>query len=300
MVEYLEKLILNEWNNWEKEEKPKHLDFLKTHAGSAFRNKKVGFFVFSGKKPVIFVKTVRENNYNSVIDKEFESLKKAHQSIGDSSVPKPIYAGNYQGISFSLEEAFVGKQFHSFKKEGDLKRFLDWFFGFQRTMISGEILSGKDLSGYFKDIVERFLNLYVLEDSLRNSILSLADELGNLDDLKMPLIFQHGDLTPDNVLDCDGKIKVIDWGNFKKINLPLFDLLVFLQRWSRIRNIDFIDKYRFVFDKYLAGFGIDKNLLKALVFAYYLLDFMRKKEQMETYDKEYLALRLEEIKNDFK
>ncbi|MDP2947293.1 MAG: hypothetical protein Q8N88_04195, partial [Nanoarchaeota archaeon] len=59
----------------------------------------------------------------------------------------------------------------------------------------------------------------------------------------------------------------------------------------------FIDKYCFVFNEYLAEFGIDKNLLKALVFAYYLLDFMRKKEQLEAYDKEYLSQRLKEIKD---
>jgi len=297
MTEYLEKLILDNWEKWANGEKPRHLDFLKTHAGNATRNKKVGFFIFNGKQPFIFVKTVRENNYNSVIDEEFESLKNAHQQLKNGSVPIPIHAGEYQGVSFSLEEAFVGKQFHSFKKEGDLKRFLVWFFGFQKSMVLGRDLSGKDLGNYFEDIVDRFLKLYSLDDNLRNTILDLARELAYFDGLKLPLIGQHGDLTPDNVLDCGGKIKVIDWGNFKKIDLPLFDLLVFLQRWSSIRDIGFIHKYRPIIDKYLEEFNIDKNLLKRLIFVHYLLDFMRKKEQLEAYDKEYLNQRLKEIKD---
>jgi len=300
MIEYWEKLILDNWTKWVKGEKPEHLDFLKTHAGQATRNKKVGFFVFAGKLPIIFIKTVREKAHNQTIENEFKTLTKAYQLVKNDSIPRPIHCEIYQEISFSLEEAFVGKQFHSFRSESDLNKFLEWFFGFQKSMLTGEILNGNNLGKHFKDIVEKFLSAYALDEDLKNSILYLVGKFGNFDNVRLQLINQHGDLTPDNVLDCDGKIKVIDWANFGKINLPLFDLLVFLQRWSKTRDISFIDKYSLIIGRYLDEFGIDRNLLERLVFIHYLLDFMRKKETLEAYDKEYLSMRLEEIKNRIK
>lgn len=248
MIKYLEKLILDNWENWVGDKKPKQLDFLKTHAGQATRNKKIGFFVFNKKKPVIFVKTVREDKYNSIIDNGFEKLKNIYEKLSDGSTPKPIYLGKHQGIAFSLEIAIIGKQFHSCKNQKDLEKFLDWFFKFQRLMKQGE------------------------------------------------KIIQHGDLTPDNVINDKGKIKVIDWDNFGKINMPLFDLLVFLQRWSGIRDVSFIHEYSDVIKKYLEEFKIDEKTLKFLIFNYYLLDFRRKEKVLTDYDKKYLEARLKEVK----
>jgi hypothetical protein len=295
MTEYLEKLILDNWQKWGNGEKPEHLDFLKTHAGNATRNKKVGFFVFNNKRPFIFVKTVRENRYNYIVEDEFKNLEKIYGLLNGISVPKPIYRGDYQGMIFTLEGAVVGTQFHSFKKTDDLNRFWGWFLSFQKLMASGDRLDGDELNAYFTEVVERFLNIYSLGEESRKQIIDLAKSFeGNIGGLA--LISQHGDLTPDNVLDSNGEIKAIDWGNFGKINLPLFDLLVFLQRWSGIRNIDFIKKYRGFIENYLKEFKIDEKLLKRLVFSYYLLDFIRKKDILTDYDKVYLGERLREIK----
>ena len=296
MINYLEKLILENWENWASGVKPKGLDFLKTHAGQAVRNKKVGFFVFANNKPIIFAKTIRENRYNKTIESGFDRLKSIYKYLENESVPKPIYLGNHQGIAFSLETAILGKQFHSCKKQKDLKKFLEWFFEFQRLMIQKKKISGSQLKKYIDELVKKFFDLYELEKDLRELIKDLAEELKrNIDALSLPLIVQHGDLTPDNVLSDKGKIKVIDWDNFGKIDLPLFDLLVFLQRWSGIRDVSFVDKYPAVIEEYFKRFKIDKKALKLLLFCYYLLDFLRKKEALTDYDKEYLKARLKEI-----
>lgn len=295
MINYLEKLILDNWENWVGGVKPKGLDFLKTHAGQATRNKKVGFFVFGKEKPIIFIKTVRESGYNKIIEDGFEKLKSVYKSLSDGSVPKPIYLGNYQGIVFSLETAIVGKQFHSCKKQKDLERFLDWFFKFQNSMAKKERLSSDQSKYYVDRLVDGFLKLYKLEKDSGELIEILASKTKEGAD-SLPLIIQHGDLTPDNVINDRGEIKVIDWDNFGKIDLPLFDLLVFLQRWSGIRDVSFVDKYPAVIEEYFKRFKIDKKALKLLLFCYYLLDFLRKKEALTDYDKEYLKARLKEIK----
>lgn len=297
MIQYLEKLILDNWEKWLGNIKPKRLDFLKTHAGQAIRNKKVGFFAFNNDKPVIFVKTVRESKYNKIIEHSFGKLKNIYKYLDNGSVPKPIYLGNHQGVVFSLETAILGKQFHSYKKQRDLKKFLKWFFRFQRLMIQKEKIANIQLKDYIDELVNKFLNLYKIERDLREPIKYLAGELKkDIDDLSSPLISQHGDLTPDNVLNDKGKIKVIDWDNFEKIKLPLFDLLVFLQRWSGIRDVSFVPKYLAIIEKYLKEFNIDKRALKLLVFCYYLLDSIRKKQALTDYDKKYLRVRLREIK----
>ena len=298
MVSYLEKLILDNWEDWIGGKKPKGLDFLKTHAGSPMRNKKVGFFVFSNKKPVIFAKTVRESKYNQIINDGFEKLKNVNKYLDDGSAPKPIHLGNYEGIIFSLETAIVGKQFHSCKSKKDLNNFLGWFFRFQKLMAQKELMNGEQLREHVDVVVNKFFNLYPLKPELKELIEETADKVQKdiIDNLSLPLIYQHGDLTPDNVLDDNGKIRVIDWDNFAKIKLPLFDLLVFLQRWSQIRDVSFVPKYLDIIDKYLMEFKVDKRVLKALIFLYYLLDFIRKKDALTDYDKEYLEARLKEIK----
>lgn len=294
MIDHLEKLILENWENWDSGVKPERLDFLKTHAGQATRNKKVGFFVFANKEPIIFVKTVRESRYNKIIEGGFEKLKNIYKNLSDGSVPKPIYLGNHQGTVFSLETVIIGKQFHSCKKQKDLKKFLSWLFNFQKLMREDkEIILGS----YLDNLLARFFELYKTEQALEDLIKELTLEIKKeIAGLKVFSVHQHGDLTPDNVLNDRGKIKVIDWDNFEKIDLPLFDLLVFLQRWSGIRDVSFVHKYLTVIGQYLEEFKVDKRALKLLVFCYYLLDFLRKKKVLTDYDKKYLEARLKEIK----
>lgn len=298
MISYLEKLILDNWENWAGDKKPKRLDFLKTQAGSPMRNKKVGFFVFNKKKPVIFVKTVRESKYNPIIEDGFEKLKNVNKYLSDGSAPRPIYLGNYEGVAFSLETAIVGKQFHSCKSRKDLNNFLGWFFRFQKLMAQKELMNGAQLREHVDAVVNKFFSLYPLKPELQKLIKEMAEDVKKdiSDNLSMSLIYQHGDLTPDNVLDDNGKIRVIDWDNFGKIKLPLFDLLVFLQRWSQIRDVSFAPKYLDIIDRYLEEFKVDKRVLRVLIFLYYILDFIRKKEVLTDYDKEYLEARLKEIK----
>lgn len=295
MTQYLEKLILDNWKNWAGGIKPKGLDFLKIHAGQAARNKKVGFFVFNNDKPVIFAKTVRESKYNKVIEDSFERLKNIYKNLSDESVPKPIHLGSYEGIDFSLETAIVGKQFHSCKKQKDLERFLRWFFEFQERMMKKEKLTSSQLKYYVDRLVGGFLKLYKLEKDQEELVEALASKAKE-GAKSLSLIAQHGDLTPDNIISDKGKIKVIDWDNFGKIDLPLFDLLVFLQRWSGIRDVSFVYEYSAVIEGYCERFKIDKKALKLLLFCYYLLDFLRKKEVLTDYDKKYLEARLKEIK----
>ncbi len=297
MIQHLEKLILDNWENWIGGIKPKGLDFLKIHAGQAIRNKKVGFFAFYNDKPVIFAKTVRESKYNKIIEDNFEKLENIYKYLDNGSVPRPIYLGNYHGIVLSLETVILGKQFHSCKKQKDLKKFLKWFFKFQRLMMQKEKINSNQLKDYVDELVSKFLNLYKLERDLKELIKKISQNLKNdIGGLVLPLIAQHGDLTPDNVLNDKGKIKVIDWDNFGKIELPLFDLLVFLQRWNDIRDVSFVPKYLAIIKEYLKEFDIDKRALKSLIFCYCLLDFIRKKQALTDYDKKYLRARLKEIK----
>jgi len=298
MIQYLEKLIFDNWEKWGAGEKPDGLDFLKTHAGQATRNKKVGFFVFNKNKPFIFIKTVREDKYNHIIEDGFKRLKKAHQALNNDSIPVPIYSNEHKGVAFSLETAIVGEQFHSFKEQKDLNRFLGWFLRFQQLMVKKENLDTRQLRDYLYKLINDFLNLYKPEKDLEELIKDVGEDVQkDIDFSKLPLITQHGDLTPDNVLDDKGNIKVIDWDNFDKIDLPLFDLLVFLQRWSSIRDVSFVFEYYSKIEEYLKEFKIDKKAVKPLIYVYYLLDFMRKKDSLTDYDKEYLTLRLREIKN---
>ena len=213
-------------------------------------------------------------------------------------MPKPIYLGDYDGTIFSLETAIIGKQFHSRRSKKDLNNFLGWFFKFQRLMAQKELMNGAQLREYVDAVVNKFFSLYPLKPELKEPIEKTAEDVKKdiVDDPSLPLIYQHGDLTPDNILDDNGKIRVIDWDNFAKIKLPLFDLLVFLQRWSQIRDVSFVPKYLDIIDKYLMEFKVDKRVLKALIFLYYLLDFIRKKDALTDYDKEYLEARLKEIK----
>lgn len=290
MINYLENLILDNWNKWVNTVKPEKLDFLKIHVWHATRNKKVGFFVFAKNEPIIFAKTIRESQHNKIIEDGFGRLKNIYKKINDGSVPRPLYLGDYQGATFSLETAIIGKQFHSCKKQKDLEKFLKWFFKFQRLMKQKKKLN-------IDSFVKKFLDLYESEKNLRELIKELVSGLKrDIGVLSLPSIIQHGDLTPDNVINDRGETKVIDWDNFGKIDLPLFDLLVFLQRWSGIRDVSFIREYSAIIKKYLEEFDIDKRALKSLVFCYYLLDFLRKKEILTDYDKKYLEARLKEIK----
>src|SRR3989344_5266371 len=74
-------------------------------------------------------------------------------------------------------------------------------------------------------------------------------------DIQLPILTQHGDMTPDNVLISDKNIYLIDYDWAGEINLPGFDLFNFLSKTkSRPEILD--SYYKQYFPRYFRSVGV--------------------------------------------
>ena len=71
----------------------------------------------------------------------------------------------------------------------------------------------------------------------------------------MPILTQHGDMTPDNVLTSDKSIYLIDYDCAGEINLPGFDLFNFLSK-TRSRPEILDSYYKQYFPRYFRSVGV--------------------------------------------
>lgn len=296
MIDFLKNYISKNYSDWLREPKGR-LDFLKLQAGESWRNPKVSFLIFENKKPICFVKTVRDAQYNFLIENGFINFKKAYDLLKTSSLAEsisiPFLIDEYQGVKFSIESTAKGPRLSSCDNRKSLKKVLKWLIEFQSFAKETAALD-VPVEIYFKDILKKFLETFQIKEQEFASFLQtkLAKHLNNCPVEKITPIFQHGDFTPDNIILKDENLFVIDWDNYGKIDLPAFDLLTLLERW---RDDFYFKKDKSVINFYLRNFGIDEKLLPLIYFGYELYSLIRKRNTLKSFDPEMIKGKITRI-----
>ena len=250
------------------------LSFVKFNtAGSPLRTTpNVLFFCFDGGQlPRWCLKTVRAPRDNAIITKSFADLQALYRLSGANGIfPRPIWAGEDDGIAWSIEEAVPGHR----ASAAEIPQVLKTYIEFQRTTgIVGTIPAKEKAAA----LIQR-IDLSAAECAQLQALCE-AHCRGAI-----ALIPQHGDFTPDNVLVSASRISIVDCDSFMPEGVAGFDMFHFLSRIPHA--IAHISEYMRLYTRSL---GIQREFDACDLLVWLLQERVLKQEQGAPRDQESIV-----------
>lgn len=246
---------------------------------------KVIFFVFVGenKMPSFVVKSVRtESNASSIREgyKNTSLLNSLTKNTEfDSMFPKMIHIHDDNGGIFTIETMCSGLKMG---RDENIDKVFKIYTSFSKHLLS----SSKDKIllnfEYGKKILESLNGSKEDIDSLSKYLLGLWNNLN----VELPSIYQHGDLTIDNILLDRGNVRMIDCDTFGNIRVPGFDIFHLSTRKKLSNSLDRLNTY---FKDMNISYTVDKKILSI----YFLHELYIKKDYI------LLKKNSEEVIKDF-
>ncbi|MGH3046137.1 MAG: phosphotransferase, partial [Gaiellaceae bacterium] len=204
-----------------------------------YPSQKVLFFLFppAGARPHALVKITREPRFNPRLENEWRALTLLHErGLGtDGTLPRPLFFGVHGGLGVLGESAIEGERFRR-RTLGtadcpQARAAVEWLLDLGAATASRAGPDARIVAG-LRPLLEQFEEIYRPAghegDFLRAQVSKLARGLGGL-----PLVFQHGDPGPWNVLVTrEGRPAFLDWEAAEPEGMPLWDLFHFLRSYS--------------------------------------------------------------------
>lgn len=207
------------------------------------------FFVLNGRKadPVLIIKVPRIANDYDRLSREESNLRLLHEKTegGIDSVPRIIAFEEYEDIRMLVETALPGHKMSSRMKQRPPKSSAEIVVPWLTELHMATREHNPGDSDWFERLIERpfdhikeSIPLSTREVTLMKQTQTVAEQFRDQD---LPLVFEHGDLAPPNILLSDkGGIGVVDWELAVPEGLPAVDLFFFLTvagfSWRGARN----------------------------------------------------------------
>lgn len=209
-------------------------------APGEYPSQKVLVFLFGteGDAPQSVVKITRDASLNSRLENEWRALTLLRDGgIGaDDTLPRPQFFGLHAGLAVLGESAINGERFRKrTRATADCpyaRAAVEWLLDLGTTTVVGTRADARGALSKLEPLFERFSQIYRLdaeeEDFLRVQVAALARG-GD----RFPLVFQHGDPGPWNVLITpDGRPAFLDWEAAEPLGMPLWDIFHFLRSYG--------------------------------------------------------------------
>lgn len=258
------------------------LSFLKfstpsSGSGRGTDRDKVIIFVFeSGQAtPTICAKTVRNYTAGAVIRQNYDNLQLLEAGIkgGEFASPfaSPLYLYDDGELIFCVESICPGVRFSVQTRHLDLvvETYRRWQSHLARTAQS--FLTTSTLKEFAR---ERIISLK-LPPATENVLFDRLQQLPFEADERLPLLVQHGDLTPDNVLVSGTDVCFVDYDYVGASSLAGFDLFQLLSK-SKYRPELFRQYRDRHFPTYFESVGATIRSYDTVFFLYQLEECQRK------------------------
>jgi hypothetical protein len=208
-------------------------------APGRYGSQKVLVFIFdtTGEAPTLVAKITREARHNARLANEWRALNLLReQGIGiDGTIPQPAFFGSHASLAVVGQTAIEGVPF--------LKR-TEARTGcpYARAAIDSLLELGARTAQHpsfaphpaeaLRPLVDRFAEIYPVAKDHVAFLVTQADALAEAG-ATLPLVFQHGDPGPWNLLvTIDGRPAFLDWEAAEPRGLPLWDLFHFFRSFG--------------------------------------------------------------------
>jgi phosphotransferase family enzyme len=204
-----------------------------------YSSQKVLFFLFDGggETAKSVVKITRDPRLNSRLENEWRALTLLRERgiAIEGTLPSPIFFGYHAELAILGETAVEGAPFRERTRATadcpHARNVVDWLLEF--GVATAHRPDGPpDCAAVLEAHLDRFKDLYRL-DSGRHRF--LADQVAAIahGENDLPLVFQHGDPGPWNVIVTQGgQPAFLDWEAADPDGMPLWDLFHFLRSFG--------------------------------------------------------------------
>jgi hypothetical protein len=239
-------------------------------APGAFGSQKLLFFLFeaTGDAPVYVVKITREPRHNPRLENEWRALNRLReQGIGNhGTLPEPLFLDSHGTVAVLGETAINGVPFLGLTRATAncpyAQAAVDWLLDLGIRTAHRAPDGAPRATEVVGALVERFDEVYRVEREHKTFLTMQAGALlGN--GLGLPLVFQHGDPGPWNLLvTADGRPAFVDWEAAEPGGMPLWDLFHFLRSFGLVisRAAGRHDPLRSFSDQILADSALSRLL----------------------------------------
>ena len=164
-----------------------------------------------------------------ILEREFENLRRVH-SRAPEWVPRPLSFGRLGEFWALWMEGLPGTRFQIPRGDASpiLRQVAEMIASIHAAVCSQEPPTGP--VRYRRMVTEPIASVARFGDSA--AVISGCARMVEAVDRawigSLPVIPQHGDLYPGNIILFHGRPQVLDWETFGAIDLPFYDLLTFL------------------------------------------------------------------------
>lgn len=279
MIPQLETLLREREPN-----QPEDFSFIKLHNGSSHRNPKVSFVAFAGRSPLLFLKSVRLPENNKVIQHAHECLQNANHWINarqlSINLPKPLWTATVDRFTVSAESLVPGRAL-------DTQSPTECLLALNLLRAWNKASNGQVTNLDHKALVDTWMHDMQIKSAPLIEKISQTYKTVATSAKDIPSIPQHGDTTQSNFLIGEGKLGLIDWDRFGDIQVPLFDVLTFIERITPKKENP-IRTHRAFLDELMQALNLDKNTFPLLVFLFALGTEWRKRLRFHPFEVERL------------
>jgi Phosphotransferase enzyme family len=205
-----------------------------------YPSQKVLLFLFppAGEAPESVVKITRDPNLSFRLENEWNALTilREHRVGTDDTLPRPLFFGSHRGLAVLGESAIEGMPFRErTRATADCPYALaaiDWLLELGRATASPARSDTRGALSELGALCAQFARTYRLEPKEEDLLGACVAALARSGD-GFPLVFQHGDPGPWNVLVTPaGRPAFLDWEAAEPHGMPLWDLFHFLRSYG--------------------------------------------------------------------
>jgi Ser/Thr protein kinase RdoA (MazF antagonist) len=243
LLPQLRTYLLQNWSKLPLEgPRPYDLTFLVQATGVS----KLCCYVFADEmsKPQWVAKMARSPRDNEVLAREYDlvqHLRRHGSAFVQATIPGPLLTTCVAGHFVGIEPYLPGQPMDGFlpnmvsQAKSELYPYLDLAIGwllrsYQEAPIQHGQLADRQIHTHFLCPMLRFQHMARLTPGELRYLECQAKQVTALSQHPLPLVFNHGDFRPGNILLDGHSIQVIDWEFGASTALPLLDVFFFLSR----------------------------------------------------------------------
>jgi Phosphotransferase enzyme family len=209
-------------------------------ATGEYSSQKVLFFLFSGEDeaPQYVAKITRDPSLSPRLENERRALGLLGETDfgAASALPRPVFFGYERGLAVLGETAIDGVPFKQRTKATVdcpfARAALDWLVELGIATASRPAGGARDVADELEALFERFREIYRLSRAHETFLAAQIEALARSEN-GFPLVFQHGDPGPWNLLiTAAGEPAFLDWEAAEPSGMPLWDLFHFLRSYG--------------------------------------------------------------------
>lgn len=205
-----------------------------------YSTRKVLFFLIppSAEIPTYIIKMTRSPAFNYRLENEYQALTALYaEGFGNpQTLPTPLFAGRHADLTIVGESIIQGEPFARKSQRNAncpmLQAAVDWLVNLGVATADCSAASPQEVAQALQALFTQFQAIYQLTPTQQAFLSDQIQQIA-MSAAPIPLVFQHGDPGPWNMLVTPaGQVALLDWEAAETQGIPLWDLFYFLRSYA--------------------------------------------------------------------